>query len=219
MPRIYRLVSVVCLYALSITANATPVAYGLEFQVQYVDTQLDSRLQVGKSYAGFLTVDDSILAADGLNMAGLVSAFRIQMEDVIWDLNFADPENEFHGFRGPEGLGASSPGFDVTSGRLTNLRGGVFGFSDFPFVDFSTDAHASSRRSASACGANSMYCGNAANAFATNNTLGIFGGSMLIHELPEPSAFLLLLVALLSGLAYYGRSRASASDLACTRAT
>jgi hypothetical protein len=205
MHRIHQLFAAVSLCVASLGVSATPIRYGLEFRVQYVDSQMDSRLQVGNSYLGSLIVDDGLLLADGINKVGVVSAFRIQMEDVIWDLNLATPLNEFLGFRGPEGLGSTSPGFDVLGGSVTNLRGGVFGSSDFPFVDFSTNSHSAFSRSANACGANPTYCGNAANYFSTNNQLGIFGGSMLVYDVPQPATVLLFLTGFLGVLAYRSR--------------
>lgn len=205
MRLVQQLIAILGLGVASLNVNATPITYGLEFRVQYVDSQMDSRLQVGNSYLGSLTVDDGILIADGINKVGSVSAFRIQMENVIWDLNLASLSNAFLGFRGPEGLGSSSPGFDVLGGSVTNLRGGVFGSSDFPFVDFSTNSHGAFSRSANVCGANPTYCGNAANYFSTNNQLGIFGGSMLVYDVPQPPALFLLLLGLLGVLAYRSR--------------
>ena len=209
MIRIHTLLLAVCFCIVSFAVHATPITYGLEFRVQYVNDQADSRLQLGNSYRGWVTIDNSILTTDGKNMAGAVSAFRIQMENIIWDLNGATPHNEFHGFRGPDGLGSFSPGFDVTTGRITNLRGGVYGETDYPFVDFSSDTRLPYDWTGSACGANTAYCGNSANAFSTRNALGTFGGSMMVFEIAEPQTLLLLLTAML-GLIVYRRKRGTA---------
>ena len=180
------------LFFLSCAAQATPVTYGLEFRVGYLGCDfcgyppIDPRIQVGNTYFGSFTVDDAILAADGLNIAGLVSAFRISIEDVLWDSVVPSAQNSFHGFRGPNGLFSASPGFDIVGGEIVNLRGGVFGESDFPFVDFSTDVRVAGNPSA--CGPASKYCGNVANAFWTRNDLGEFGGSMVVHRIAEPAS-------------------------------
>jgi hypothetical protein len=73
-----------------------------------------------------------------LNKPGVVFGFFTKIESMIWSSNFPYPVSDFSGFRGPDGLGSASPGFDVVAGQIVNLRGGVFGTSDFPFIDFST---------------------------------------------------------------------------------
>lgn len=177
---------------LSFAAQATPVTYGMEFRVGYLgcdfcgNPPIDPRIQVGNSYFGSFTVDDAILAADGLNIAGVVSAFRISIEDVLWDSVIPSAQNSFHGFRGPSGLFSPSPGFDIVGGEIVNVRGGIFGESDFPFVDFSTDVRVAG--DPNACGAGSKYCGNVANAFWTRNDLGEFGGTMTVHRIAEPAS-------------------------------
>jgi hypothetical protein len=73
-----------------------------------------------------------------LNKPGVVFGFFTKIESMIWSSNFPYPVSDFSGFRGPDGLGSASPGSDVVAGQIVNLRGGVFGTSDFPFIDFST---------------------------------------------------------------------------------
>ena len=87
----------------------------------------------------------------------------------------------------------------MVGGQITNLRGGVFGAADFPFVDFSTDTRVTTGTDP-ACPAQTAYCGNKANAFATNNQLGVFGGSMNVYAVaapvPEPETYAMVLLGL-----------------------
>lgn len=177
---------------------AAPVSYEIDFEVQYFGTgAIDPRVVIGDIYSGSFTVDDSILLSDGLNKAGLVSAFSITMEDVSWTMGLAPPGSLFSGFRGPLGLGASSPGFDVLGGTITNLRGGVFGESDIPYVDFSEDPRLPHPAGYPSCSDGTSYCGNSPNAFFTVNPLGAFGGSMTIAApVPEPETYAMLLLGL-----------------------
>ena len=105
------------------------------------------RPAVGRTYGGFFTVDDDVLSKTGIN-SGTLTAFSIQIENIIWDAFVGHPpgvNNQFVGFRGPIPgcstcgnfeLFAPSPGFDVENGTIVALVGGVFGGADFPFVDF-----------------------------------------------------------------------------------
>ncbi len=189
---------------------AVPIAYALEFNVEYFVCgalcTIDQRVQVGDRYVGAFVVDSSILASDGLNKPGDVSAFSIRMEDAIWSSSSPFPASLFSGFRGPGGLGSTSPGFDVVAGEIANLRGGVYGAGDFPFVDFSVDARVPLPSPGECTGA---YCGNSPNSFFTRNPLtggSGFGGSMLVSRVSEPPTLLLLGLAL-AGLAFVRRRR------------
>jgi hypothetical protein len=200
-------------------AQAAEVFYGVNFTVEYTmgamaTSSLGTQVAVGNTYYGSFAVDDTLLAADGMNLAGSVSAFNITMEDVSWTLGAPSPASEFAGFRGPGGLGAASPGFDVQGGQIVNLRGGVFGGADYPFVDFSTDARLPSAPLAGCTGA---YCGNRTNAFFTANSLGAYGGSMGVYAIaaavpePEPTAMVLGGFALVALASWRRRSAARTS--------
>jgi hypothetical protein len=195
------------LVATAPAAHASFVSYGIDFTVEYAFSgpgyaSLDPRVAIGNIYTGSFSVDSAILAQDAINVAGDVGAFSISMEDVSWVMG--NPFSSFAGFRGPGGQGAASPGFDVVGGQITNLRGGVFGGADFPFVDFSTDARLPFTNTA---GCSGRFCGNRANAFSTSNPLGAFGGSMAVHAVaapvPEPEAFAMLF----AGFALVGLAR------------
>jgi hypothetical protein len=181
-------------------AQAEYVPYGVRFTVEYTssDRALDPRIAVGNTYTGTFSIDSADLLQDGINKAGRVNGFSVAIENGHWtqDAGFS-PWSWFAGFRGPNGLGGGSPGFDVVGGKVTNLRGGVFGATDFPFMDFSFDARSTARQDSVCKG---PYCGNRSNYFYTNNPLGVFGGSLSTYAMaapvPEPQTYAMLLVGL-----------------------
>jgi hypothetical protein len=195
--RIGGLASLLAAFALAPAAQAIPVSYGIDYVVEFVDTSglgppPDPRVAVGNVYGGSFTVDSAVLAQDGINKSAAVSAFATTMEDVSWILGVPGPASEFAGFRGPNGLGDVSPGFDVVGGQITNLRGGVFGRADFPFIDFSLDVRLAATTDPT-CTTGS-FCGNSPHSFWTLNPLGGFGGTMRIFAVPEPAGWALVLL-------------------------
>ena len=199
---------------------ATPVAYDLFFTVEYLRTEAgfpphDPRVQIGDVYTGSFTVDSALLATDGSNLAGNVSAFSISTEDVTWTMGLQFPLSEFAGFRGPGGLGADSPGFDVAGGQVTNLRGGVYGRGDVPFVDFSVDARPPYLPNDPAC--TGLYCGNRSNYFWTVNQLGAFGGPMTVAApVPEPETYAMSLIGLIGVFVAVQRRKAGGAPKAAS---
>ena len=191
---------------------AAPISYGINYVVQHLDPlglgpMLDPRIAVGNVYTGSFTVDSAILAQDGINKSGSISAFTTTMEDVSWTTGLPFPMSEFAGFRGPNGFGDVSPGFDVINGQITNLRGGVFGSADFPFIDFSLNVRLPSGIDPSCT--TGAFCGNSPNSFWTLNRLGGFGGSMTIFAIPEPETYALALLGLAIGGAMTRRRKAA----------
>ena len=92
----------------------------------------DAADAAGLKYFGLFSVGSDILATDGIANPGDVDFFFIQMEDNIWGYNYPG-DNSFRGIP----WRAVTPAFDVVNGAITNLHGGVFGYQDSPFVDFS----------------------------------------------------------------------------------
>lgn len=178
-------------FAAPLSAHAVPILHSLTFQVDHV-VDADPRIAVGNVYHGLFSVDSSILAADGLNRGGNLGFLQVQIENFFWCYNVACPTNLFRGFRGPDGLGSASPGFDILNGQIVNVRGGVFGSADFPFIDFSSNILDPSPTP----GCTGAYCGNSSNAFFTNNPLGRFGGSMSVARISEPGTIALLSLGL-----------------------
>ena len=173
------------------SVSATPIHYNIILEVNAVrefdpGIPSDPIYQVGNKYLGFFSVDDAVLQEDGLNQGGELFQFVLAIEDYLWSMNFP---SDFSGFRGPpDGLGAPSPGFDVVGGEIVNLRGGVFGSADVPFVDFAP-----------------LSFGFGDNTFSAILTAGLgrsrgsIQGSLNVTRIPEPGT-LGLLSALLIGL-------------------
>lgn len=185
-------------------AFATPISYSITFEVDYV-VESGGKVTIGDKYFGSFTVDDAILATDGYNQPGQVLAFFVQTEEIVWDLDSPYPISNFDGFRGPGGLFADSPGFDVVGGEIVNLRGGLVGAGDASHVNFSTNIgpEAPIGFDPNCFG---LYCGNQANqfytvakttSFATEQKLYKFGGSMTVEKVPEPCTLGLLAAGLL----------------------
>jgi hypothetical protein len=189
------IVALAALFAAT-AVHATPVAYQIDFTVDSLNGTVpaDPDVMIGNKYFGSFVVDSGLLASDGLNQTGIVSDFFVQFEDVIWNFNAPFPLSEFQGFRGPDGLFSASPGFDVLNGDVVNLRGGIFGAADFPFIDFSFDPDEPFGPQPGCTGA---YCGNKPNAFSTSNPAGSFSGSMKIARVPEPGMLMLLMAGMI----------------------
>jgi hypothetical protein len=141
------------LFVAPLASVATPVSYQIEFAIDTIDGATDPgqcppgdpngpggfncSVAVGDSWFGEFTIDDALLADDGENLGAIVYDFVIEIAGILWDFLAPDPDSAFYGFRGPDGLGSASPGFDVVDGEIVNLRGGVYGLADVPYVDFS----------------------------------------------------------------------------------
>ena len=184
-----RSAAAVLLVLVTATAQAIPITYGLDLNVQYFFDSPQPQspaIHIGDTYHGFFTLDSNVLAHDGLNQPGNLSAFSVQLDQLVWDMQLPFPQSEFVGFRGPLGLGASSPGFDIVDGALVNLRGGVFGAADTPSVDFSTDFRVPLVEDPACAATHTSYCGNKPNSWVTQGREGAFGGSMAVYAVPEP---------------------------------
>ena len=160
----------------------------------YTVTERDA---AGNVYRGAFAIDSEILSTDGIGRTGELAFFVIKMEDNVWGYNFPF-DNSFRGFRGPTpscptfGCFAPSPGFDVVDGEITNLRGGVYGSGDIPFVDFGL------------LGENTFIAhGTSISAYHPDSWL-VGSGRMDIFRVSEPSSLALFSVVLLG----FGLTRA-----------
>lgn len=200
------------LVGLPTTALAVPITYNITFKVDGVEeidpgVVSDPIYQVGNEYFGSFVIEDDILDTDGINKPGTLYEFVILIEDYAWVMTLPNPVSDFDGFRGPEpdnpdgaNLGAPSPGFDVVDGRITNMRGGVFGDADEPFVDFASppccSALASNRFRASMDG-------------GPFRSSGRIIGRFDVSRVAEPDAVWLIGVGLLAVAFVFRRSRSN----------
>jgi len=140
------------LFVVAVPAFATPIELDIKFRVDRIlvnqpPLEAPHPFNIGDGFSARLTVDDSILATDGPVNAGKVTNFYAQIGLSTWDQN--NP-SDFSGFRGPcygpivctpaqdaiWGLGSEFLGFEVLNHQVVGLWGGVFGSSDFPWIDF-----------------------------------------------------------------------------------
>lgn len=146
---------------------------------------------VGAVYGGVFAVGPELLVMTGTNLPGALERFTLRIASIEWDMSRPDqigPSSDdsfFAGFRGPGGLGAGSPGFDVAGGVITGLRGGVYGLGDIPFIDFFGDRF-------------SAYDGDTR-----------VNGSLAVAPLPAPPSVWVVVVGAAS-LVGLGRSRRGA---------
>lgn len=212
MKRISICILAVTMAILASRADAIPITYQIKFTVlaggvTTVNAETPYNLitsvsnAAGNIYSGLFSVDSDILSTDGIGKNGDVGFFFIQMEDNIWGYNLP-VDNSFFGFRGPIPgdplclrtmgcLQAPSPGFDVLNGEIVNLRGGVYGRGDEPFVDFSLF---SALNTFNAHGGGTLRLGETTS-FVGGNNFGI-SGTMEIFRVPEPGVVALFGLAL-----------------------
>jgi PEP-CTERM motif len=189
---------------LPLVAEATPIDYSIEFAVDTVGGAIDPNdcppvsgdpngvggfgcaIAAGDTYFGHFTIDDALLGDTGENLAAVVYDFVIEIAGIVWDYLAPYPDSAFYGFRGPDGLGSGSPGFDVVDGALANLRGGVYGASDPPYVDFSP-----------------LGADGGTNRFGAGDGRTWAYGDMRIARVPEPATWALGLI----GVAAAGLAR------------
>lgn len=189
------------------SAQAAMIRYELTFVVEQVggggsgefnDPAVQSFF-VGEVFRGSLLVDDVILTADGVANAGMPRHLRITMGDTVWAQDFS---SDLAGFRGPcsnyllsctteqqylWGLGSEYLGFEVAGGVVTGLWGGVYGFSDMPYIDF---------RGAT-FGAEPYRLLPGGTSWVTDGDMEFVSGRVMVNRVPVSSTFALMSLGLL----------------------
>lgn len=189
MHRFGKVILALLLCTTALSSHAVPVPHRIVLEIEALrqceSCYNDPIYQVGNKYFGFLLVDDGILEEDGLNKKGELTQFWLRIEDYYWSMNLPDPLSDFEGFRGPDGLGSSSPGFDVVNGNIVNLRGGVYGQLDTPAVDFSNSgANTFSTWLAVGLDSNGKFFDSLG---FRRRSYGHFLGSLKVYRIPEPT--------------------------------
>lgn len=179
-------------------AGATPINFDFTLTVTRASIDLNycdvwggfaCATSAGDTFVGHGTVANSVLMGDGIKDGVPTTNFFIKIGRVAWDQTGGDPDNFFFGFRDSNGqLGATSPGYVVSGGALVDLRGGVIGGADIPFIDFTTFSP---------------------HRFIAFDSIGSseINGSLRMGTVPEPSTLLLTLLGTLS-LCAVARARA-----------
>ncbi len=171
------------------TAFSMPMSYKMVFEVQekiytrpvpnYQTACLSPVLATGAFECNSIIAVGSLhFGSFSVDATGLLSAFRIQIGSIIWDL--LDPNSQLSAFRNPsQGLGAPDPGFVLKNGLITGFSGGVSGKADVPFIDWK-----------SATGS--------ANKFSAFDLPGVnLKGDFRIHKIPEPNIMFLFLFSII----------------------
>lgn len=193
------------LFAFALPAYASPIDFQMTFTVNSFLVQPllphgPNPFHIGDQLFARFTVDNSILANDGLH-AGKVTNFFSQIGLSTWDQNHPvaqlfgppGPYSDFLGFRGPCTINTISPFcigspslllFDVLDHHVVGVQGGVFGISDFPWIDFygtqfDSNAHYYLSQGGSREGGD----------------LGVLG-ALAINQVPEPSTIALVMLVL-----------------------
>lgn len=142
-------------------------------------------INVGDGFNGSFAIDDSVLQHEGLNTGVAVFDFYLAFGDLVYSQDPAK-NTALSGFRGLT-LGAPGPGIIVENGRIVDLAGGIYGFGDEPFIDFS------------------LYAGVARNRFSASDGQSSIAGELTFSRVSEPSLLPLLTIGLLGFVATLAR--------------
>ena len=135
-------------------------------------------VRLGDSFRGHMTIDTSILAADGIYYGATLHDFWLPFGDTLYSTG---PDNEsLGGFRdgqsGPFAPGfPRSPGLVIQGGQVMDLVGNVHGSADVPFIDFSGSYLPSNRF------------------LATDGPTRALGSLVIASAVPEPETWVMLL--------------------------
>lgn len=214
-------------------AHAIPIQLLVTFTVDTIlpppDVDLDRLLtppRIGSKFFASISVDNAMLATDGLLKAGKVLGFNAHIGQQIWNPalpNHLPPNSplfplvtDFAGFRGPcyntvgddcagheqeWGLGSEFLGFTVINGIVTHLHGGVFGTGDQTFIDFFAGDFPDQRFNA-----NAWFFDPLASTPADLHVLIGLQGPFSISRIAEPATLALLCIGI-AGLMAMSRRR------------
>lgn len=194
----------VCLCFFQFSAIAAPINLQVKLVVDTVllngqpSETFTSPPAIGSTYFANISIDDSILASDGVDKAGKVLGFHAQIGDSVWDPSLPQTFlTDFQGFRGPcygplsctpakwavWGLASEYLGFDVVGGEITRVYGGVYGQGDIPFIDFLATGR---------WGSNSWFQWQGVGEPEPSYWLVGLQGNLSVTQVPEPMTPLLL---------------------------
>lgn len=200
----------VCLCLFQFSATAAPINLQLKLVVDTVmlngqpPETFASPPAIGSTYFANITIDDAILASDGIDKAGKVLGFHAQIGDSIWDPSLPHTMlTDFAGFRGPcygpisctpaessvWGLGSEYLGFDVTGGQVTQVYGGVYGQADDPFIDFLSSGR---------WGSTSFFRWQGVGEPEPGYWMVALQGNLSVNQVPEPGSPLLVGLGLMA---------------------
>lgn len=188
---------------LDVTLRVVTTGNGLGGDIDL--TTLVDPPNIGNEYHALIGVDDSILVVDGIARAGKILSFNAQIGPTQWNpdlpaVSGTSGGNAFVGFRGPcydpalactttqwdvWGMPSEYLGFDVSGGNVVGLWGGVYGMSDFPFIDFQGGQYGS-------LSAFELLPDSDPGRFTRVATNGFLSVAQ-VTSVPEPSSALLLL--------------------------
>jgi len=105
-------------------------------QRRFTNGFFDGTPLLGECFSGKFSIDDAMLATDGIK-DGMLYSMHLEIKGLVWGYK---SESGFYGaqvgFRTDHGFSQISPTFIVQNHLVTGLLGGVFGGSDVPFIDF-----------------------------------------------------------------------------------
>jgi hypothetical protein len=124
---------------LQVTDDSTPASCSYPSPTQEV---FRCDVAPGDIFIGSFAVDELLLEREGDNLAAAIYNFFLPFAGLVFDQHLIYPASAFAAFIGPQMDGgaplnnAPAPGFNVHSGTVTGLYGGVIAAADSAFVGF-----------------------------------------------------------------------------------
>ncbi len=168
---------------------------------------LTDPVHAGVTYSGRFSIDASVLSTDGYKDVGFES-FYFALGSTVWDSSRPYPDSDYSGSRfnnpstGAAGFGPWT--LLVQDGELAGICCGVFGISDFPWMDLYNWGYVGDQGPIAFANVTGLM-----DPRFTGYTRSFFAqGAFSIHRIPEPSTLVLLSLALVM-LAFETRRRSS----------